>query len=307
MSATDLNDIVVFVHVVQTGSFTAAGRALELPKSTVSRKISALEARLGTRLLQRTTRSLALTEAGRVYHEHCQRILAEVEASERAMTSYQDEPRGLLRVTAPLRMRFLAPLFAELLRRYPELRVELLCTDRTISLVDEGFDMAIRAGALEDSTLIARKLGQAELVVVASPIYVQRHGEPEHPKALREHAGLVFGSTQAGAPAGAGAAWTLSRGDEQVAGNPQVRLQANDFDVLHGAVLAGHGIAVMPELMVGEDVAQGRLRRLLEGWRPPGVALHAVYPSAQHLAPKVAALVGLMVERATGRGEKDGR
>lgn len=295
-ASTDLNDIVVFARVVQAGSFTAAGKLLELPKSTVSRKVSALEARLGTRLLQRTTRSVALTEAGRIYHEHCSRILAEVEASERAMSSYQDEPRGLLRVTAPLRMRFLGGLFAELLRKYPELRVELVCTDRNLALVEEGFDMAIRAGTLEDSSLIARKLGHAEQVVVASPAYVQRHGDPEHPRALRRHHGLLFGSGGKGGPA-----WTLLRGDEQVPASPEARLVANDFDVIHTAAVAGHGIAVLPELMVGDDLEAGRLRRVLEGWRPPGVPLHAVYPSAQHLAPKVAALVGLMMERVAGR------
>lgn len=297
-ASTDLNDIVIFARVVQAGSFTAAARLLELPKSTVSRKVSALETRLGTRLLQRTTRSIALTEAGRTYHEHCLRILAEVEASERAMRSYQDEPRGLLRVTAPLRMRFLGGVFAELLRKYPELRVELVCTDRTLSLVDEGFDMAIRAGALEDSSLIARKLGQVEQVVVASPAYLQRHGEPEHPRALRRHEGLLFGSGGKPSP------WVLRRdgeGGEDVQVSPQARLVTNEFEVIREAAVAGHGVAVLADVAVAEDLEAGKLRRVLEGWRPPGVPLQAVYPSAQHLAPKVAALVGLMMERAAGR------
>lgn len=294
-ASTDLNDIIVFVRVVQAGSFTAAGKLLELPKSTVSRKISALEARLGTRLLQRTTRSIALTEAGRTYHEHCLRILAEVEASERAMTSYQDEPRGLLRVTAALRLRFLGDVFAELLRKYPELRVELVCTDRNTAIVEEGFDMAIRAGALEDSSLIARKLGQVEQVLVASPAYLQRHGEPEHPRELRRHQGLLFGSAKGGA------AWTLRRGDEQAPASPEPRLVANDFDVIHAAALAGHGVAMLAEIKVREQLAAGRLRRVMPEWRPPEVPLHALYPSAQHLAPKVAALVGLMLERVSVR------
>lgn len=291
-ASTDLNDIVVFARVVQAGSFTAAAKLLELPKSTVSRKVSALETRLGARLLQRTTRSVALTEAGRTYHEHCLRILAEVEASERAMRSYQDEPRGLLRVTAPLRMRFLGDLFAELLRKYPELRVELVCTDRNLSLVEEGFDMAIRAGALEDSSLIARKLGQVEQRVVASPAYVQRYGEPEHPRALRRHQGLLFGSGGKPAP------WVLRCGGEEVIASPQARLVTNEFEVIRAAAVAGHGVAMLADVAVAEDLEAGRLRPVLEGWRPPGVPLHAVYPSAQHLAPKVAALVGLMMERA---------
>ena len=297
-ASTDLNDIVVFARVVQAGSFTAAGKLLELPKSTVSRKISALEARLGARLLQRTTRSVALTEAGRTYHEHCLRILAEVEASERAMTSYQDEPRGLLRVTAALRLRFLGDVFAELLRKYPELRVELVCTDRTLAIVEEGFDMAIRAGTLEDSSLIARKLGHVEQVLVASPTYLQRHGEPEHPRELRRHQGLLFGS--AGSSKG-GATWTLVRGDEQVPVSLEPRLVANDFDVIHAAALAGHGVAMLAEIRVREEIEAGRLRRVMQGWKAPEVPLHALYPSAQHLAPKVAALVGLMLERVAMR------
>jgi DNA-binding transcriptional LysR family regulator len=294
-ASTDLNDIVVFARVVQAGSFTAAGKLLELPKSTVSRKLSALEARLGTRLLQRTTRSIALTEAGRTYHEHCLRILAEVEASERAMISYQDEPRGLLRVTAALRLRFLGDVFAELLRKYPELRVELVCTDRNIAIVEEGFDMAIRAGTLEDSSLIARRLGHVEQVLVASPAYLLRHGEPEHPRELRRHQGLLFGSVKGGS------AWTLRRGDEQVPASPEPRLVANEFDVIHAAALAGHGVAMLAEIRVREELAAGRLRRVMPEWRLPEVPLHALYPSAQHLAPKVAALVGVMLERVAAR------
>jgi len=296
--STDFNDMIVFAHVVREGSFTAAAKVLDLPKSTVSRKISALEDRLGVRLLQRTTRSLSLTEPGRVYHEHCERILAEVEAAERAVGSLRDEPRGRLRVTGALRMHFMGSLFAELLVRHPDLEVELLCTDRNVSLVDEGFDVAIRAGQLEDSTLVARRLGHADQVMVASPAYVHRRGEPSHPRELRDHAGLVFGG---GDPKAGGATWTLVLGDACEPGNPRPRLRANDFDVLLASALAGQGIAVLPEVMVEQELAQGRLVQVLPQWELAQVPLQVVYPSAQLLSPNVTALVELLVERVATR------
>src|SRR5688572_28451226 len=150
----DLNEIVVFARVVQSGSFTAAAAALGMPKSSVSRKVSELEERLKSRLLQRTTRTLSLTDVGRTYYEYCLRIVAEIEEAERAVSQLQDTPRGALRVTAPMSFAFLGPIVADFLKRYPDLSLELVCTDRVVDLVEERFDVGIRAGALADSTLI---------------------------------------------------------------------------------------------------------------------------------------------------------
>lgn len=293
-AGVDLNNISIFVQVVQAGSFSGAARQLGLPKSTVSRRITTLEERLGTRLLQRTTRTLNLSEAGRIYLEHCKRILAEVEASERAMSSLHEQPRGLLRVTAPLRFGFLAQAFAELLSRHPDLSVELVCSDRNLSIVDEGFDLAIRAGALEDSSLIARKLGLARLVLVASPAYLRRYGAPEHPSELEDHAGLLFGVDKA-------KGWSFTQGQAQLTVSPQPRLVANDFEVIQAAAVAGHGVAVLPEVLAAKGLQAETLRALLRSWSLPCTPLHVLYPSAEHLAPKVSALVNLLLEQTHGQ------
>ena len=165
----DLNEMLVFARVVQAGSFTAAAAALGMPKSTVSRKVTELEERLKSRLLQRTTRKLSLTDVGRTYYDYCARIAAEIDDAERAVSSLQATPRGLLRVTAPVNAAFLAPIVSEFLKRYPEVRLELFCTGRSVDLVEERFDLAIRAGTLAESTLIARSLGRATWFLVATP------------------------------------------------------------------------------------------------------------------------------------------
>ncbi|HUH02971.1 MAG TPA: LysR family transcriptional regulator, partial [Kofleriaceae bacterium] len=190
----DLNEILIFTRVVQAGSFTGAARSLEMPKSTVSRKVSELEERLGARLLQRTTRKLSLTDVGRTYFEHAARVVAEVEEAEQAVTRMQEAPRGLLRVTTPLNFGYLGPMVASFLDRYPEVQVEIVCADRVVDLVHEGFDVAVRAGELGDSTSIARNLGALESFVIASPAFLARHGAPEQPRDLERFDCVVFGA-----------------------------------------------------------------------------------------------------------------
>src|SRR5262245_12668013 len=182
----DLNELVVFARVVQTGSFTAAAAALGMPKSTVSRKVSELEERLGSRLLQRTTRKLSLTDVGRTYFEYCARIVGEVEDAERAVSSLQETPRGLLRVTTGINVTFLGPILSDFLKRYPEVRLEVLATGRVVDLVEERFDVGIRAGPLAESTLIARSLGNATWFHVASPEYLEKRGRPRAPADLKK-------------------------------------------------------------------------------------------------------------------------
>ena len=165
----DLNEIAVFAKVVEAGSFVRASRELSIPKSTVSRKVSGLEERLGARLLQRTTRRLSLTDVGRAYYIHATRVLAEVEAAELAVTRMQEVPRGRLRVSAPVNLSYMGALFTSFLARYPEVDLEMVCSDRVIDLIEEGFDVAIRIGKLADSTLIARYLGSSKSYAVASP------------------------------------------------------------------------------------------------------------------------------------------
>jgi DNA-binding transcriptional LysR family regulator len=285
----DLNDVVVFAKVVQTGSFTRAGRELALPKSTVSRKVSELEARLGARLLQRTTRSLSLTDAGRAYYDHASRIVGELDAGAAAVQELEETPRGRLRVSAPLNFGLFAPVLTSFAQRHAAVEVEVVCSDRMVDLVEENFDLAIRASRLKDSTLVARPLGVLRNLIVASPDYVARNGEPRKPKDLTEHACLLFG---AGADRGH---FRLSRRGKEETVAVAGHLVANDFDLLQDAAKNGLGVTMLPYPRVAGDLEAGRLVRLLSGWSAPTFPIHAVYPSTRHLSPKVRAFVDHLV------------
>jgi DNA-binding transcriptional LysR family regulator len=287
----DLNELLVFAKVVQAGSFTAAARGLRMPKSTVSRKVSELEERVGAQLLQRTTRKLRLTDVGQAYYEHCARIVAEAEAAELAVTRMQAAPHGLLRVTAPLTFSLLGPLVAEFMKSYPEVQLEMVCTDRTVDLVEEGFDLAIRAGRLADSSLIARRVGSVERLVVAAPSYVKARGAPRTPKELEKHDCLLFGAGREGN------VWSLQAGSRSVEVPVRARLVVNEPDMLRGVTLAGAGIALLPNILCTTDIDAGRLQRILPDWGSPGAPVHAVYPSTRHHSPKVMAFVDFLRER----------
>src|SRR5712671_2800982 len=238
----DLNEMLVFARVVQAGSFTTAATQLAMPKSTVSRKVSELEERLNARLLQRTTRKLSLTDAGRTFYDHCARIVSEVEDAERAVSSLEEIPRGVLRVTAPVNVAFLGPIVSDYLKRYPEVRLELFCTARSVDLVEERFDVSIRAGVLADSTLIARSLGTVKWFLVATPAYLKKRGRPRSHEDLKKHDCLLFG---AGIDGGAGV--RLERAGTSVQVAVSARFMVTDMDVLHAVATAGLGIALLPE------------------------------------------------------------
>ncbi len=289
----DLNDIVVFAKVVQAGSFTTAARELRMPKSTVSRRVSDLEERLGARLLQRTTRKLSLTDVGRAYYDHCTRIVDELERAARAVTSLQEAPRGRLRVTAPLNFGFLGPIIASFLKRFAEVDVELVCTDRVVALVEEGFDVAIRAGRLVDSTLVARTIARTRGYLVASPAYLEKRGRPRSPEDLARHDGLLFGA----GPDRNG--WRLRRDKTEVLATVRARLVANDFDVLHAAAVDGVGIALILADRSVADLRAHRLERVLGAWCTPESPIHAVYPSTRHLSPTMKAFLDHLQEGMT--------
>ncbi|WP_263866297.1 LysR family transcriptional regulator [Thalassolituus oleivorans] len=185
----DLNEMAIFVHVVEAGSFTGAAKNLGLPKSTVSRKITQLEERLGVRLIQRTTRSLRLTDTGSAYYNHCARILGEIEEANIAVTQMQSTPTGTLRITAPVLFgsTVLSGLIADFMDDHPQVQIDLVLTDQRLDLVQDGIDVAFRVGQLEDSSLIGRHLGDARAILCASPEYVKKHGAPKHPSELQEH------------------------------------------------------------------------------------------------------------------------
>ncbi len=287
----DINEMLVFAQVVQTGSFTTAAAKLGMPKSTVSRKVSELEERLKTRLLQRTTRKLSLTDAGRTYYDYCARIATEVEEADRALSRLQKTPRGVLRVTAPVNFEYFGPIIGDFLKRYPEIRLELLCTGRTVDLVEEGFDVAIRAGTLADSTLIARSLGSSPWHLVATPGYLKRRGRPQSPEDLKKHDVLFFGNGRNPVDL------RLQNGDVSVQVALIARMIVNDMRILHAVAAAGLGIALLPAMLSVNDLRTGRLKRVLPDWSPPSTPVHVVYPSSRHLSPLVKSFVEHLQER----------
>lgn len=292
MSGTiDLNQIVVFVRVIQAGSLSEAARRLNLPKSTVSRKISDLEERIGERLIQRTTRKLSLTEAGRVLFERVGPAMSDIEEAESAVAGMRETPRGVLRVAAPMSFSPLRPIIAEYLVRHPGVAVELVCTDRLVDLVDERFDVAIRAGALVDSTLVARKLGTAQFMLVATPEYCERHGVPTTPAELASHACISLGGKATSH------LWPLESGGKRTEVRITPRLIANDIEMVRVAALAGVGIAWLPKALCADDLDGKRLRHLLVDWSWGDIPVYALYPTRRHLSPKVVAFVDLLAER----------
>jgi DNA-binding transcriptional LysR family regulator len=282
---SDLNALHVFAKVVQAGSFTGAARALGMPNSTVSQRVAELEERLGVRLLQRTTRRLSLTDAGRLYHDHCVRIVAEVEAAEQAVTSLQETPRGLLRVTVPASSQFLGPILADFRARHREVQLDVVCTDRLVNLIEESFDVAVRAGVLTDSTLIARNLGTLRFRLVASRRYLDKRGRPRSPDDLARHECLTFSVGKHPR------VWRLTRGDDAREVNVTPALSVNDLDILHDAAIGGVGVAMLPAYRCVDDIRARRLERVLPDWEGPAEPVHSVYPSVRHLSPKVKALL----------------
>src|ERR1043165_3127990 len=277
----DLNEIAVFTRVVQAGSFTAAAKALGRPKSTVSRKVADLEERLNARLLQRTTRKLSLTDAGRTYFDYGIRIVPEIDAAGSAVSSLQDKPRGLLRITTGPNSQWLGDILVEFMKRNPEVQVELLSTGRTVDLVEERVDVAIRAGVLADSSLVARRLGVSEWFFVATPGYLKKRRRPRLPDDLASHDCLLFGSGPQTV--------RLENGDKvaEVALSP--RFVVTDFDLLHEAAVAGLGIALLPAFRCIDDLRAHRLERVLHEWTAPPIPVHVVYPTARLLSTQVKA------------------
>ncbi|MEY3012673.1 MAG: hypothetical protein RIT45_1408 [Pseudomonadota bacterium] len=290
----DIQDAVTFVHVIEEGSFTGAARRLQVPVSSVSRRVSRLEDRLATRLLQRTTRALHLTDAGRLYHSHAERMLEEFAAAERAVTELSAEPAGRVRITTPLDIGDrLTPLLTEFLARWPRVELQVVMTQRVVNIVDEGFDCAIRAGTLPDSSLVARKLlGGPGLHIFASPDYLARAGTPTGPDDLPAHACIVYTTT------GSAAKWTVITPDG-VQHHVRVhgRLAMNDPQAIKVAAVAGAGLALLPDILCGRELHEGKLVRVLEGVGTADDNVWFVYPSRDHLSAAVSALADFLSAR----------
>jgi DNA-binding transcriptional LysR family regulator len=290
----------VFVQVVESKTFRAAAQALGMPKSTVSFRVAALEDQLGERLLERTTRRLRLTDAGALYHRHALRALETLQEAERALSERKASPSGRLCVTSTIEggQFVLAPVFAEYARRYPDVELEIILTDRRVDLIEEGVDVAIRGGALPDSSFIARRLPSlGSIGCYASPTYLKAHGVPASPRELARHACLVM--TSQSEPL----AWKFEMNGRATTVRISPRARANSFVVLAEFAKAGVGIARLPSSVAKDDIRRGALAPVLEAFTPKtSGSLHAVYPSARHLSARVRALLELLEEQPGGCG-----
>lgn len=288
-STIDLDAIQAFAKVVHAGSFTRAAEALRTHKARLSRVVSQLERELGVRLLERTTRSLSLTEAGREFHERSLAILAAVDDARLAVQQQQGEPRGTLRLTCGVEFGMLAvgDWINRYLALYPQVKVDAEITGRLVDVVHEGFDLAIRVGPLPDSTLAARRLGQLAYALYAAPAYLRRHGVPRTPEELAAHDLLVFSAGPART------SWSLVGHGRSHRVPLQPRFRATNTFAVRDAAAAGLGVALLPRLIGEPHVEQGRLRVVLKGWATPEVPVNAVFASARFMAPKVRAFIEL--------------
>ena len=290
----NLADIAVFVRVVERGSFTLAAGDLGLSRAAVSKYVSRLEQRLASRLLHRTTRRLALTEAGAALFEASRGALERIEEAEAAVAHLQAAPRGRLRVSGPMSfgLLHLGPALADFLREHPQVSLDVKLDDRFVNLVEDGFDVAVRIGALTDSTLVARRVGASRAVACAAPDYLARHGEPETPEDLAGHDCLIYSYLSTAN------VWRFTAPDGReipvaVTGN----IRINNGIVLRDLAAAGHGILLSPSFYVSEAIRARRLKVILPGFRLPELPIHAVYQQRTHVPPKVRAFVDFLARR----------
>ncbi|WEN14236.1 LysR substrate-binding domain-containing protein [Rhodanobacter sp. AS-Z3] len=289
---SQLEDMRIFAETVDAQSFTAAAERLGLSKQFVSKRIAALETRLGARLLLRSTRRLRVTDLGLAYHERAQRILQDVDAAEQLITSQTAAPRGLLRLSAPMTFAtlHLGPLIPLFMQRHPEVSVELELNDRTVDLIGEGYDMAVRIGTLADSSLIARRITTVQLITCASPEYLRKHGTPAKPEQLSTHACLIYGHARHGE-------WSFRVGERARKVSVSGPLRANNGEMLRDAALTGLGIINLPDFIVAAALADGRLVPVLDAFQPEGFTVHAVYPQHRQASLLVRSFSDFLVEQ----------
>ncbi|MCH7372918.1 LysR family transcriptional regulator [Aeromonas sp. MR16] len=286
MNNVELELMGLFATVVEQGSFTGAAEVLGMPKSSVSQKISRLESQLGVRLLQRTTRRLSLTPQGELYVEHCRGLLTLARSANLAMARLRSAPAGRVRVTAPeaTGTLLLGKILAEFRALYPEVVLELTLSDEQLDLVGEGYDLALRAAPLKDSSLICRRIGQVARHLVAAPDYLGRHGEPQQLSELGRHACLVHSALPV---------WPLQEGGWR----PRGACISNSLLALRELALNGGGIALLPDHVCQEDLIGGGLQKVLPNHPIPPNPFYLIYPSREHLAPALRSLMDFVADR----------
>ncbi|MDQ2068356.1 LysR family transcriptional regulator [Natronospira bacteriovora] len=292
----DLNDLYYFVQVVDHGGFAPAGRVLGEPKSTLSRRISALEERLGVRLLQRSTRHVTATEIGRIYYGHCKAMLVQAEAAQEAIDSSRSEPCGVVRMSCPVALldARVGRMVAEFMAAHPQVAVHVDATNRRVDLIEERLDLALRVRPppLEDSDLALRRLADRGQCLLASPDLVEARGWPETPADLADYPSLALGLPRERH------VWHLKHPDgESVRVQHRPRLVTQSMPALRAAAEAGQGVVQLPRMMVTESLADGRLLSLLADWAPPREIVHVVFPSRRGLLPAVRALIDHLATR----------
>jgi DNA-binding transcriptional LysR family regulator len=287
----DLDGIAVFVKVVQAGSFSKAAKLLGMPNSTVSAKVSLLEKRLGVTLLQRTTRKLHVTQAGEAYFKRCVQALEELQAAESELATARHEPQGVLRLTAPIELghSLLPSLLTGFLKKYPQMGVDLMVTNRVLDMVAEGNDLAIRAGALKDSRLIAKRFVLGQFALWASSVYLKKRGVPSHPRELSQHECLRFSRFKT-------KTWELTNGKETMTVAISGRVLADDFETLKSIALLGEGIGFIPSFLCAEEAQQNELVRVLPHWHGDAVSFSLVYPAQRFVSPKIRAFITVAEE-----------
>jgi len=289
-----LNEINVFVRAVELKSISAAARNLRLSAAAASHRIQQLEEQMGARLLNRTTRSLQPTEAGRIFYEHALGVLEAVEKAKSSMAVASGVPTGSLRVAAPLGFgrRFLAPMVSEFHSQYPKVDLRLRLSDHVVDLLSEGVDIAVRMSVMQDSSLISRKLAECPRVLVASPAYLEKHGRPERPSDLLQHSCLLLrfpGSTES--------RWTLCTDDGPVSLPVSGAFDADDGDVLTEWALQGDGIVLKPYWEVAAQLRRGELQTVLDDYPPEPLSLVLVYPHRHLLPAKVRVFADFLIDR----------
>lgn len=282
-----------FIAVAREGSFTAAADRLDMSTALASKYVGQLEQRLGTRLLNRTTRALSLTEAGAAYLEQAQQIVDDLDFLENSLAGSKAQPAGTLIISAPVTFgeMYLAEAVAGFLDQYPKVSVDLRLTDRFVDLVDEGIDVAIRIGELADSSHIARRIASTPVITCASPDYLTQHGEPGSPDELSRHVCLIDRNFRSGTT------WPFRFGDEELTVRIAGRIAVNSAAAIRKLLLAGQGIARIPRFVVEEDLQQGMLRPVLAGHETDPLGIYAVYPQNRYLASKVRSFVDFSAAR----------
>jgi len=282
----DLNAIHIFTRVVETGSLSAAGRSLDLPKSTISRKLAALEEHLSVRLVNRSTRSLTLTDQGSRFYQRCIRIVEETLEAEQEVQAELGEPKGTLRISAPVEEGngLLGPLLSSYIVRYPEVDIQLNLTNDVVDMIEGRYDLAIRAGLLPDSTLVAIKLLDERVCAFASPDYLARYGTPKDPSQLQQHHCLVYGSSSS-------FPHQLVRDKEQISIPLTGRVAVNSFELIKKMTLCSSGVGFIPDHYCETEAADGTLIPLMPEWSYPEGGIYAVYPSRKLVSPKVRSFI----------------